>query len=47
MYGCSDVISRICFKILQQGMTGEEARTNVENMGDRYEGSLCYFLVCV
>ena len=46
MYGCSDVISRICFKILQQGMT-EEARTNVENMGDMYEGSLCYFLVCV
>ena len=25
----------------------EEARTNVENMGDMYEGSLCYFLVCV
>lgn len=47
MYGCSDVISRICFKIHQQGMSGEDDETNVENMGDRYEGSLCDFPVCV
>lgn len=47
MYRCSDVISRICFKIHEQGMSGEEAATNVENMGDRYEDSLCSFPVCV
>ena len=28
-------------------MSGEEAKTNVENMGDRYEGSFCYFIVRV
>lgn len=27
-------------------MSGEEAETNVENMGDRYEGSYALFL-CV